>query len=134
MRHMVEASQVIQEYTDRGRKEFDGDRSVRDAIVYQVIVLGEAAKAVIAADPTLENDLPEIEWSLIARMRDRPTSTSVSCRRPRDLPRRDQSVKAGQLHSELPRFARGDGLPAVAAGGIYGSLGTPIARPIAEAP
>lgn len=73
MQHMIEAAQLILEYTERGRSVFDKDRSVRDAIVYQVIVLGEAAKAVIAADPTLEHELPEIEWSLIARMRDRLT-------------------------------------------------------------
>jgi uncharacterized protein with HEPN domain len=34
-------------------------------------VLGEAAKAALAADPTLESELPEVEWSPIARMRDR---------------------------------------------------------------
>lgn len=39
----------------------------------QVIVLGEAAKAALAADPTLETSLPEVEWSPIARMRDRVT-------------------------------------------------------------
>ena len=73
MQHMVEAAQAIIEYAHRGRAAFDAEQSLRDAMVYQVIVLGEAAKAVIAADPTLEGDLPEIEWSLIARMRDRLT-------------------------------------------------------------
>lgn len=38
---------------------------------YQVVVLGEAAKAALAADPSVEATLPEIEWSPIARMRDR---------------------------------------------------------------
>ncbi len=73
MRHMLEAANVIVEYTARGRDAFDRDPALRDAIVYQVIVLGEAAKAVLAADPALETDLPEIEWSPIARMRDRLT-------------------------------------------------------------
>jgi Protein of unknown function DUF86 len=34
-------------------------------------VLGEAAKATLAADPSVASALPEIEWSPIARMRDR---------------------------------------------------------------
>jgi uncharacterized protein with HEPN domain len=44
---------------------------VRDAILYQVVVLGEAAKAALQADPSLATELPEIEWSPLARMRDR---------------------------------------------------------------
>lgn len=73
MRHMVEAVDRIIEYAGRGRAAFDQDQALRDAIVYQVIVLGEAAKAVVAADPSLQADLPEIEWAPIARMRDRLT-------------------------------------------------------------
>jgi uncharacterized protein with HEPN domain len=42
-----------------------------NAILYQVVVLGEAAKAALAADPSVESTLPEVEWSPIARMRDR---------------------------------------------------------------
>ncbi len=70
---MVEAVDRIIEYAGRGRAAFDQDQALRDAIVYQVIVLGEAAKAVVAADPSLQTDLSEIEWSPIARMRDRLT-------------------------------------------------------------
>ena len=73
MRHMVEAVDAIIEYTGRGRAAYDRDRALRDAIVYQVIVLGEAAKAVVDADPALQTDLTDIEWTLIARMRDRLT-------------------------------------------------------------
>jgi uncharacterized protein with HEPN domain len=73
MRHMLEAANAIIEYTTRGPDAFERDAALQDAIVYQVIVLGEASKAVLAADPTLETDLPEIEWSPIARMRDRLT-------------------------------------------------------------
>ena len=43
--HMVEAADAIIAYTQRGREEFDQDQAVRDAILYQVVVLGEAAKA-----------------------------------------------------------------------------------------
>jgi uncharacterized protein with HEPN domain len=33
--------------------------------------MGEAAKAVLAADPSLQAELPEIEWTELARMRDK---------------------------------------------------------------
>jgi uncharacterized protein with HEPN domain len=71
LQHMVEATEAIMSYTARGRADFDADAAVRDAILYQIVVLGEAAKAVLAADPALEQALPEVEWSPIARMRDR---------------------------------------------------------------
>ncbi len=68
---MREAADAIIAYTARGREAFDSDAVLRDAILYQVVVLGEAAKAALAADPSVESALPEVEWSPIARMRDR---------------------------------------------------------------
>lgn len=68
---MVEAADTIIAYTGRGREAFDSDSALRDAILYQIVVLGEAAKGALAADPSLETSLPDVEWSPIARMRDR---------------------------------------------------------------
>ena len=68
---MIEAGTSIEAYTARGRSAFDVDSAVQDAILYQIIVLGEAAKAVVKADAELANDLSEVEWSLLAKMRDR---------------------------------------------------------------
>lgn len=68
---MIEASDAISGYTMRGRDVFESDAAVRDAILYQIVVLGEAAKAVVKADAGLARDLSEIEWSSLARMRDR---------------------------------------------------------------
>ena len=73
LRHMVEAAKSIARYCARGRATFDGDSAVRDAILYQIVVLGEAPKAVTSADPILASQLPEVEWSLLAKMRDRLT-------------------------------------------------------------
>jgi uncharacterized protein with HEPN domain len=73
MRHMLSAAEAIATYVARGRAAFDADPAVREAIVFQIIVIGEAAKAVIAADPTIETDLPEVEWSPLAKMRDKVT-------------------------------------------------------------
>lgn len=50
MRHMLEAAEAIGHYVERGRAAFDRDPAIRDAIVYQIVVVGEAAKAVVAAD------------------------------------------------------------------------------------
>jgi uncharacterized protein with HEPN domain len=71
LRHRLEAAEAIAEYVRRGRTVFDDDPAVRDAILYQIIVLGEAAKAAIAADPGLVAALPSVDLSPIARMRDR---------------------------------------------------------------
>jgi uncharacterized protein with HEPN domain len=68
---MVEAATSIGAYTARGRDAFENDPAVRDAILYQIIVLGEAAKAVAMADAALAEELSDVEWSLLARMRDR---------------------------------------------------------------
>jgi len=68
---MLGAAEAIGRYVERGRATFDADSAVRDAIVHQIEVMGEAAKAALAADPSLEAELPGIEWSELARMRDK---------------------------------------------------------------
>jgi uncharacterized protein with HEPN domain len=68
---MRDSCVAIADYVGRGRSTFDADPAVRDAILYQVVVLGEAAKGALQADPSLATELPEIEWSPLARMRDR---------------------------------------------------------------
>jgi uncharacterized protein with HEPN domain len=70
---MLAAADAIRHYVDRGRAAFDADPALRDAIVYQIVVVGEAAKAVVDADPSLEAELSQIEWSLLAKMRDKVT-------------------------------------------------------------
>ena len=71
LRHMVEAADAIAGYVARGREAFETDPAVRDAVLYQIVVLGEAAKSALGADPSLASNLPDVEWSPIARMRDR---------------------------------------------------------------
>jgi uncharacterized protein with HEPN domain len=68
---MREAADTIIAYTTRGREAFDGDAAGRDTMLYQIVVLGEAAKAKLATDPSIASALPEVEWSPIACMRDR---------------------------------------------------------------
>ena len=73
MQHMLEAADAIAAYVARGRNTFDADAAVRDAILFRIVVIGEAAKAVVHRDPALATDLSEVEWSALARMRDRIT-------------------------------------------------------------
>lgn len=44
---MVESADVVAEYVGRGRAAYDSDPAVRDAILYRIVVLGEAAKAAL---------------------------------------------------------------------------------------
>jgi uncharacterized protein with HEPN domain len=70
---MTEAASAIATYAARGRAAFENDSTVRDAILYQIVVIGEAAKAVVAADDSIALEIPRVEWSLWAKMRDRIT-------------------------------------------------------------
>jgi len=70
---MIAAANTIGGYTKRGRSAFDADSMVRDAILYQLIVIGEASKATTAADDSIAKEVPTVEWSLGAKMRDRIT-------------------------------------------------------------
>ena len=73
MAHMVEAADAIAVYVARGRGAYDADAALRDALLFRIVVIGEAAKAVVYRDPTLAAELSEVEWSALARMRDRIT-------------------------------------------------------------
>jgi uncharacterized protein with HEPN domain len=73
IRHMIAAADAILSYTNRGRSAFENDSTVRDAILYQIVVIGEAAKAVVAADETIAAEISSVEWSLWAKIRDRIT-------------------------------------------------------------
>lgn len=72
MQHIVAACDAIAEYVGRGRATFDADSAIREAIVYQIVVLGEA-KAVVSAQPSIETELPAVQWSSLAKMRDKIT-------------------------------------------------------------
>lgn len=68
---MADAADAIAGYVARGRATFDADPAIRDAILYQIVALGEAAKAALVADPGLAAAHPDIDWSPVARTRDR---------------------------------------------------------------
>lgn len=81
LRHMLEAADTIANYASRGRDAFDADPALRDGILYQIVVLGEAARAVFRAEPTLVAEVSEIEWSSRSRGgRYSHVDTSLRCR------------------------------------------------------
>lgn len=71
LEHMRSAATSIARYAAAGRDRFAADRTLQDAVLYQLVVLGEAAKAVLEAEPTVADRHPAIEWRAMARMRDR---------------------------------------------------------------
>ncbi|HEY0779075.1 MAG TPA: HepT-like ribonuclease domain-containing protein [Gemmatirosa sp.] len=71
LEHMRTAVDTIAGYVARGRAAFDADPAIADAVLYQLVVLGEAAKAALQADPSLATRFPAVPWSSMARVRDR---------------------------------------------------------------
>jgi uncharacterized protein with HEPN domain len=71
LRHIQAATDAIRAYVDRGRGAFDEDSAVSEAILYQIIVVGEAVQSLLSSEPNLPTRHPEIPWRSIARMRDR---------------------------------------------------------------
>ena len=70
---MLDAADRIATYVDRGYDAFRSDSAIRDAVIYQIVVLGEAAKAALSADATLATDFPAVPRSETAKMRDKMT-------------------------------------------------------------
>lgn len=73
IKHMIQAAEAIAGYVARGRAAFDKDSAIREAIVYQIVILGEAAKAVVDADTSVQTEFPDVKWSPLAKMRDKVT-------------------------------------------------------------
>lgn len=55
---MQQASDVIAAYVARGRATFDADPAVADALLYQFVILGEAAKTARRRPPPRLMDRP----------------------------------------------------------------------------
>ncbi|WP_298685129.1 DUF86 domain-containing protein [uncultured Methanomethylovorans sp.] len=67
--HILDAINQIEEYTNGiDREEFLETRMVQDAVVRQLEILGEAAKAI---PENIKSLVPDLPWSRIAGMRDR---------------------------------------------------------------
>ncbi|MEO5345752.1 MAG: DUF86 domain-containing protein, partial [Magnetococcus sp. YQC-9] len=68
LRDIVEAGARIRGYTDPvTRDDFLVNRQLFDAVVFNLLIVGEAIKHVLDA---VKREMPEVEWSMVARFRD----------------------------------------------------------------
>lgn len=69
LRDIVTACQQIATYVARGRVVYDADPAILDALVFQLMTIGEAAKALQQSG--FDARFPDLPWSAMARTRDR---------------------------------------------------------------
>ena len=71
LRYVLEAIAAITAYTRQGKKTFDKDAMLRDAVAARLIQIGQSVKDAQAEGLDLPRLRPEIPWRNIAGMRDR---------------------------------------------------------------
>jgi uncharacterized protein with HEPN domain len=67
---ILDATDAIASYTRKGRKAFDREPMLRDAVAARLIQIGQAVKDAQAAGLDLPAAEPELPWREIAGMRD----------------------------------------------------------------
>ena len=79
-------------------------------MLYQLVVLGEAAKAALQADPSLAARFPAVPWSSMARVRDRAAHHYYKLDRDVvwDTSRTAVPAAAAAVQVALRALARGD--------------------------
>lgn len=71
LRDVLEAIAAIAAYTRKGKRAFDKDPMLRDAVAARLIQIGQAVKDAQAEGMDLPGLRPDIPWRDIAGMRDR---------------------------------------------------------------
>lgn len=66
LQDILDACEVIQEYTPESREQFDADPPLRSHILFHIQIIGEAVANV---SQPLRDRHPEVPWKPIARMR-----------------------------------------------------------------
>lgn len=70
--HMLEAIQLSQSYIEGMAKEdFLQDKKTQQAVILNIVILGEAATKLVADCPEFVNQHPEIPWQQMRGMRNR---------------------------------------------------------------
>lgn len=67
LRHILESAEFIVQDTAKGKEEFLANRHLRDSIIRQLEIIGEATKRL---SPDLRKAHPTVAWKEIAGMRD----------------------------------------------------------------
>lgn len=70
LKDVLEAIDAINGYTRKGRKEFDRNPMLRDAVAARLIQIGQAVKDAQSEGLDLTGTAPEVPWRAIAGMRD----------------------------------------------------------------
>lgn len=71
LRDVLEAIVAIENYTRKGKREFERNAMLRDAVVARLIQIGQAIKDAQAEGLDLPRLSPDIPWQSIAGMRDK---------------------------------------------------------------
>lgn len=71
LRDVLEAIAAIGTYTRKGRREFERNAMLRDAVAARLIQIGQAVKDAQSEGMDLPRLAPETPWQAIAGMRDR---------------------------------------------------------------
>jgi len=70
--HMLDAIKLSRGYTrDLSKDEFIADRKTQQAVILNMVVIGEAATKLIDHDPTFAAQYPQIPWQKMRGMRNR---------------------------------------------------------------
>lgn len=67
---ILEAMDAIASYTKGGKREFDRNQMIRDAVCVRLIQIGQAVKDAQAEGLNLGKLRPEIPWRKVSGMRD----------------------------------------------------------------
>lgn len=70
LKDVLEAIDAIGDYTKGGKKDFDTDPMIRDAVAVRLIQIGQAVKDAQAEGLNLAKLRPEIPWRRVTGMRD----------------------------------------------------------------
>ena len=70
--HMLEAAMQAADYTDgMAREDFLADKRTQQAVILNLVIMGEAATKLMDRYPEVAGTHPEIEWQAIRGMRNR---------------------------------------------------------------
>jgi len=70
--HMLDAIKLSRGYTrDLSKDEFIADRKTQQAVILNMVVIGESATKLIDHDPTFAAQHPQIPWHKMRGMRNR---------------------------------------------------------------
>jgi uncharacterized protein with HEPN domain len=72
LEHMLEAAQLVSSYIEgMGNEDFLADRRTQQAVILNIVVIGEAATKIVNDYPKFVEQYPDIPWKNMKGMRNR---------------------------------------------------------------